>query len=144
MSGTIPIFMRPSQMGSVWTNRSARKKDPGMEKEMPEMPRWPGSHGRAAMVSPAPRYVDSKAADLMFSSPATDARSLPVTSLNSSRGPPVPPKEDEYQTHTTKNWDRRKHGKGIRVPRERDVESGFSEESDKRLLNPRTQYNTRW
>ena len=144
MSGTIPIFMRPSQMGSSWTSRSARKKDSGMEKEMRELPRWPGSHGRAAMVSPAPRYVDSKAADLMFSSSATDARSLPVTSLNPSRGPPVPPKEDEYPTHTTKNWDRRKHGKVTRVPKEWDVESGFSEEIDRRPLNPRSQYNTRW
>ena len=144
MSGTIPIFMRPSQMGSSWTSRSTRKTNSGMEKEMTEMPRWPGTHGRAAMVSPAPRYVDSKAADLMFPSPVTDSRSIPWTSSNPSRGPPVPPKEDEYQTHTTKNWDRRKHGKPIPVQREWDVESGFSEESDRRPLNPRSQYNARW
>lgn len=109
---------------------------------MPEMPRWPGTHGRAAMVSPAPRYVDSKAADMMFPSSVTS--SLPLTSSNPSRGPPVPPKEDGYQTHTTKNWDRRKYGKGIRARNEWDVESGFSEESDRRPLDPRSQYNARW
>ena len=144
MSGTIPIFMRPSQMGSSWTSRSARKKDTGMEKEMSEMPRWPGIHGRAAMVSPAPRYVDSKAADMMFPSSVTDARSLPLTSSNPSRGPPVPPKEDEYQTHATKNLDRRKYGKGIRGRGEWDLERGFAEESDRRPLDPRSEYNVRW
>ena len=142
MSGTIPIFMRPSQMSSSWTSRSARKKDSGMEKEMSEMPRWPGTHGRAAMVSPAPRYVDSKAADMMFPSSVTS--SLPLTSSNPSRGPPVPPKEAEYQTHTTKNWDRRKYRKGMRARNEWDVESGFSEESDRQPLDPRSQYNARW
>ena len=108
------------------------------------MPRWPGSHDRAAMVSPAPGHVDSKAAGMMFPSPVTDARRLPLTSSNHLRGPPVSPKEDEGQTHATKNWDRRKHRKGVRVPREWDVETGFREESDNWPLNPRSQYNARW
>ncbi|KAM0804931.1 hypothetical protein BDR22DRAFT_885025 [Usnea florida] len=143
MSGTIHIFMRPSQMGSIWTSRSARNKDSGMENEMAEMPRWPGTHGRAAMVSPAPRYVDGKAADMMFPSPMRDARSLPWTSSNPSKGPPVPPKEDEYQTHTAKNWDKRKHGKCIRVERGWDVERGLNEDSDRQPLDPKSQSSTR-
>lgn len=129
MSGTIPIFMRPNQMGSRWSNPSAAKKDSGMEKEMPEMPRLPGSHGRAATMSPPP---------------AANLRSPSLSSPIQSRGPPVPPKGDHYQPSPTKDWDRRKHGKGIRVQKEWDVERGMSEESDRQPLDPRRDYNSRW
>ena len=142
MSGSIPIFMRPSQMGSSWTTRSATKKDSGPGKEMPEVPRWPGIYE----MSPPPRYVDNKVANMMFPSLAANVRSPPLSSPNQSRGPPVPPKEDDYQASPTKNWDRRKHAKGIRVQKEWDVERGVSAESDRQPLDPRRDYvyNARW
>lgn len=143
MSGTIPIFMRPSQMGSRWTFPSAAKKDLGMDKEMPELPRWPGGHGEAAMMSSPPRYMDDKAADVIFPSPTANVRG-PSSSPMQSRGPPVPPKEDDYQPNPTNTWDRSKNGKGIRVQKEWDVERGISEESDREPLDPRRDYNSRW
>ena len=127
-SGTIPIFMRISQINSRWTSPSATKKDSGMEKEMPERPRLPESHGRAAMMSPPP---------------AANLRS-PSLSSPVPRGPPVPPKGDDYQPSPTKDWDRRKHGKGIQVQTEWDVERGISEESDRQPLDPRRDYKSRW
>ncbi len=144
MSGSIHIFMRPSQMGSRWTTPSATKKESGMGKEMPELPRWPGSNGGPAMMSPLPRYVDKKAADMMFPSSAANVRSPPLISPIQQRGPPVPPKEDNYQASPTKDWDRRKHDKGIRVHREWDVERGVSAESDRQPLDPRRNHNARW
>ncbi|CAF9903843.1 MAG: hypothetical protein ALECFALPRED_003006 [Alectoria fallacina] len=138
MSGTIPIFMRPSQMGSKWITPSATKKDSGMEKEMPEMPRWPGSH------APLPRYVDDKAANMMFPSPTTNVRSPSSSSPIRSRGPPVPPKEEDYELSPTKNWDRRKLGKGIRVQKDWDVERAMIEESDTQPLDPRRDYVSGW
>lgn len=144
MSGTIPIFMRPSQMGSRWTMPSATKKDSGMEREMPEMPRWPGSHTGAAMMSPPPRYVDHKAADMMFPSLAANGRGPSTSSPTRTRGPPVPPKEDDYQASPAKDWDRRRDEKGVRVQRGWDVERGVSGESDRQPLDPRRSYDTRW
>ena len=143
MSGTIPIFMRPSQMGSKWTTPSATRKNPGLEKEMPEIPRWPGSPRGAAMVSPPPRYVDNKAANMMFPSSAANLRSPSLSSPIQSRGPPVPPKEDNYQPSPTKNWDRRHLGKEMRVQEEWDVERGLSEESERQPLEPRKDYSFR-
>ena len=155
MSGTIPIFMRRSQLGSKSSNTpsATTKKEPGTEKEIVrEMPRWHGgSHG-----SPPPlRYVDSKAAGMMFPSPTVSVRSSP--SLNSPiqtrgplstpflpRGPPVPPKEDNYQASPTRDWDRGKHGKGVRVQRVWDVERGISEESDRQPLDRKKEDNSRW
>lgn len=137
--------MRPSQMGSRWTTSSARKKDSEMMgKEMPEMPRWPGSPGGAAMMSPPPRYVDDKAADVMFPSLAPNVRSPSSSSPVQPRGPPVPPKEDDYQASPTKKWDKRKQGQGIRVQKEWDVEKGVSEENDRQPLSPRRDYNSGW
>ena len=139
MSGSIPIFMRPSQMGSKWTTPSAMTKDPGMEKEMPEMPRWPGSPGEVRMMSPPPRYVEDKAANMMFPSSVTNVRNLPLGSPMPSR-PPVPPKDDDYRASPTRNWDRKQHGHGIRVQKEWDVERGMSEESDRQPLESKRDY----
>ena len=145
MSGTVPIFMRRSQLGSKWTNppsATATKKEPGTAKEtVREMPRW---HG-----------VSSKAADMMFPSPAMNVKSStslnspiqtrgPLRSPNIPRGPPVPPKEDDYLASPTENWDRGKPAKGIRVQRMWDVESGISEESDRRPLDPWKGDRSRW
>ncbi|KAL9135600.1 MAG: hypothetical protein Q9175_003217 [Cornicularia normoerica] len=144
MSGTITIFMRPSEMGSRWTTSSGMKKESGMEREMPEMPRWPGSHGEAATMSPPHRYVDNKAANMMFPSSVANVRSPPSRSPIQLGGPPVPPKEDDFQARPTKDEERRKHGKSIRVQKEWDVERGISEESDRQPLDPRRDYNARW
>ena len=129
--------MRPSQMGSKWTASSATKKNSGiMEKELREMPQWPGSHGGAAM-SPPPRYMDDNAADMMF---PPNVRSPSSGSPVQPRGPPVPPKD--YKASPTRNWDRRKHGQGI--PKEWDVEKGVGEENDRQPLSPRRDYNAKW
>lgn len=74
------------------------------------------------MMSPRPRYVDNKAADMLFSSPAVNLRSPSVE----QKGPPVPPKEDDYQARLTRDWDRRRHGQGLWVEKEWDAEKGVS------------------
>lgn len=96
------------------------------------------------MVSLPPRYVDNKAANVMFPFPAANVRNPSLRSSSQSRGPPVPPKEDDYQASPAKRWDRRKHGKAIRVQKEWDVERGINEESDRQPLDPRRDYNSRW
>ena len=111
---------------------------------MPEMPQWPGNHTGAAMMSPPPRYVDDKAANMMFPSVAANVKSPPSSSPFQPRGPPVPPKEDDYRASPVKNRDRRKDPKGIRVHKEWDVERGVSEESDRQPLDPRNDYDARW
>ena len=96
------------------------------------------------MMSPPPRYVDDKAANMMFPSIAINVRSPSTISPVQPRGPPVPPKGDNYQASPTKNWDRRKYGQSIRVQKEWDVERGISEENDRQPLNPRKDYDARW
>lgn len=123
---------------SKWTTPSATKNEPGMEKELREMPE---GHG---MMSPPPRYVNDKAANMMFPSPALNAKSPSSSSPIQSRGPPVPPKEDGYQASPNPDRDRGQYGKGIRVQKEWDVERGFSEESDRQPLDPRRDHNSRW
>ena len=148
MSGTIPIFMHRSQLTNP-PSATTTKKKPGTEQEIVrEMPPWHGG-------TPPPRYVGSKAADMMFPSPAMNVRGSP--SLSSPvqsrgplgtpilpRGPPVPPKKDNYRASPTKDWDRGEPGKGVWVQRVWDVERGMSEESDKRPLGPWKGDNSRW
>lgn len=95
------------------------------------------------MMSPPRRYVDDKAARMMFPPPARNVRSLPSSSPNQPRGPPVPPKEDDYQGNPTKGWDRRTHGKGIRVQKGWDIERGVGEDSDWQPLDPTRGYSSR-
>lgn len=103
-------------------------------KEENEMPKWPGCVpvSQITMSSPPPRYVDNKAAGMMFS-PAptyTAIRSPPPTrgSDTVSVRPPVPPKGSYYSP--TKRWEpaSEKDGAapGIFVQREWDVERGES------------------
>ena len=75
------------------------------------------------MMSPPPRYVDSKAAGMLFSSPAVN-----MSPSIEQKGPPVPPKEADYQACLTKDWDRRRHGQRFWVEKEWDTERGVSEE----------------
>ena len=96
------------------------------------------------MVSPPPRYVNNKAANMMFPPPAMNMRSPPSSSPIQPRRPPVPLKEDDYLANPTKDWDRGIHGKGIRVQKGRDIERGISEENDRQPLDPRRDYDSRW
>ena len=96
------------------------------------------------MMSPPPRFVNNKAANMMFPPPAMNVTSPSSSSPLQTRGPPVPPKEDDYRGDPTKDWDRRKHGKGIRVQKGWDIERGISEESDRQPLGPRRDYSSRW
>ena len=100
-------------------------------------------------MSPPPRYVDDKAANMMFSPPTIGVRGPSLSSLVQTRGPPVPPKEDGYQANMAKDWAREKHAKGIRVPKDWDVERGFGKESDERPLGilirgGEGEFDTRW
>lgn len=155
MSGSIPIFMRPSQMGSTFkshnsgwaSRRQSRRQSQGMH-PMPvpnsenEMPKWPGSSpiSQTRSTPPPPRYVENKAANMMFSTAPTFTaiRSPPPTrgSDSVSVRPPVPPKGSYYSP--TKRWEPagEKDGAapGIFVQREWDVERGVSEETDRHLL----------
>ena len=131
-------------MSSRKATRPVTTEDPGLEIEMSGIPRRPGSRGRGTMTSPPLTHVDNKAGNMMFPSSAANSQSASSSSLIQSRGPPVPPKEDIHQASPTKKWDRKKHGKGIRVQKEWDVERGISEESDRQPLDPRRDYSSRW
>lgn len=96
------------------------------------------------MMSPPPRYVDDKAANMMFASQMANMRSLSLRSPVQPTGPPVPPKEDKYQPVPMRDWDRRKNGKGIGAKTEWDVEKGITEENDRRPLDLRRDYHSRW
>jgi len=122
MSGSIPIFMRPSQMGGTWKSQNSgwaskrQSRRPSVAKHpMPvpnegnEMPKWPGNSQdwKITMSPPPPRYVENKAAGMMFS-PAplyTAVRSPPPTANSDSISvrPPVPPKGSYYSP--TKRWE---------------------------------------
>ena len=153
MSGTIPIFVRRSQLGSEGMDTppsatTTKKKEPGTEEMVREIPRW---HGGSDSVtpSPPPKSVGTKAAGMLFPLPAMNAQNSPSPSPQIQtraplgtppilpRGPPVPPKEDDYldSLSIAKNRDRGPYEKGIRVPRAWDVESGMSVESDGRPLD---------
>lgn len=163
MSGTIPIFMRPSQMGSngkttsqsAPSTRRATSKHP-LPKEMHKWHRHynrgsdvNGSFGPRAKGTPLPpRYVDNKPAGMMFS-PTYPSMSSPATRQQTPR-PPVPPKgpccspEKRWEsadkkdgvtpdTYMQKSWDH-------------DTERGFSEDTDRGLLNesPKQEYDNPW
>ncbi len=131
--------MRPSQLGWKGTIPAATKMDVGTEKEMGEMVRVRGSP-----MSPPPRYVNNKAAHMMFPSPAMNVRSPMIRSPIQTRGPPVSPKADDYQASPVQDLDRGEYGKGMRTQKEWDVERGMSEEGDMQPLNPRRYCNSRW
>ena len=94
-------------------------------------------------MSPPHRYVDNKAANMMFPSSVANVRSPPLRSPIQLGGTPVPPKEDDFQASPAKDGERRKRRKGIRVQKDWDVERGINEESDRQPLDPRRDYNTR-
>lgn len=127
MSGTIPIFMRPSQMGSTYKSQNSGRasKRQSQRQSMAkaplptgkEMPHWPGNSlaSRTTMSPPPPRYVEKKAAGMMFS-PAptyTAIRSPPPTAGSDSISvrPPVPPKGSYYSP--TKRWEPAGEGEGV-------------------------------
>ena len=102
------------------------------------MARWHGTPTSAAR-SPPPRYVDNKAAGMMFSNSPGSAykaiQSPTVARMNSdatSRRPPVPPKGSFYSPG--KRWEPAEDESGIYVQRDWDVERGDSEETDRELV----------
>jgi len=141
MSGSIPIFIRPSQIGSKWKSdpsRSSTKKnstskmkyEDTLPKAMPLVQRWPSStkypHGSGTPVqgfqqSPPPRYMESKPTHLMFAPPTYDPMGNPPP-LKTPK-PPVPPKSRYYSP--TKRWE---------LVEEGDIERGESEETDRQRL----------
>ena len=75
----------------------------------------------------APRFVDSKAAQMMFSHHHSQQ-----SSIASSATPRPPPKSQHYQPEKTR-WEDDKTP-GILVQRDWDVERGHSAETDERPL----------
>ncbi len=151
MSGSIPVFMRPSQMGTTYTSNSTRRRSSGVKRDSGQrnlMPirKWPGSpdsksppHTVIPLSSPSPpRYVESKPARMMFSPTYTS------TSASSDQGmesppPPVPPK-GLFDRHRAR-WEPIREGRGeekggIWVQKEwnTDVERGDSGETERELL----------
>ena len=152
MSGSIPIFMRPSQMGTnhTTTNSSKRqsrraRRDSGQRNMMP-IRKWPGSPNSKTppptvipLSSPSPpRYVDSKPAGMMFSPTYTSTSTSPSQAPESPR-PPVPPKGvfDRQRGRWEPPEGGGEEGKGgIWVHKEwnADVERGDSGETERELL----------
>ena len=159
MSGTIHIFMRPSQMGS---NRKITSHGaPSIRHPMPnEMHKWHrhrhsdsgvdvnGGFGlRAKGTPPPPRYVESKPAGMMFS-PTYPSMSSPARRQQTPR-PPVPPNGPYWSPK--KRWELADGEDGVtpgiyvQKSWNRDIERGFSEDTDRGLLNesPKQEYNNR-
>ena len=153
MSGSIPVFMRPSQMGTTHTTRNSMrrqssggaKRDSGRRNLMP-MRKWPGSpdsksppHTVIPISSPSPpRYVDNKPARMMFSPTYTSTSASSDQGMESPR-PPVPPK-GIFDRHRAR-WEPIDGGRvqekgGIWVQKEwnTDVERGDSGETERELL----------
>ena len=151
MSGSIPVFMRPSQMGTNYTSRNSMrrqsgsaKRDSGQRNLMP-MRKWPGSldskspsHTIIPISSPAPpRYVDNEPARMMFSPTYTSTSSSSDPGMESPP-PPVPPK-GVFDRHRAR-WEPMGEEKGgIWVQKEwnTDVERGDSGETERELLKSR-------
>lgn len=147
MSGSIPVFMRPSQMSTNWKSNPARNSamrystvTRPFSKEMPLVRRWPSfsahPNGNDAQIKGknqnAPqRYVDSKAANICFA-PSTDYAGPPK-----SARPLISPKS-KYNSGV--RWGKPveegdgEDAKGIYVQREWDVERGESVETDRQGL----------
>ena len=119
MSGSIPVFMRLSQMAST---KDASSK---------ETTRWPRGMKRQSGVPPAlPQYVNKKPANISISSPSGDLTRKPSISSPDSIRPPVPPKSKYYKAGPAKRWECEK-GPGIYVRRDWDVEREGSDETDR-------------
>lgn len=154
MSGSIPIFMRPSQIGSNWrsdpsgnstkgNSTSNKMYENALPKEMPLVQCWPSSsnhaHGRDTPVqrpqrSPPPRYVNPTPTHSMYASPTNDWTIQPP--LKSPK-PPVPPKSKYYSpTKRREMAEERDLGfaRELHVRKEWDVERGESEETDRQGL----------
>jgi len=127
MSGSIPIFMRPSQMGSAWKPNQSRQtstyKPPPSNEKSPW--RWSKRTDVATppetQRSPPPRYVDST------SNPNTHP------ALKSSR-PPVPPKSGTYSAPRRWEQENEKAPDAIYVEKSWDVERGSADSDEQALV----------
>ena len=95
-SGTIVVFLRPSQMGSAWKSGSRSKRNSANKPPLPtEMAPWNTADNRGDTVadtdqSPPPRYVDNRPTNLQPT--YNQNKDAPPKSPK----PPVPPKSENY------------------------------------------------
>ena len=132
MSGSILIFVRPSQLGSAWKSRPTTKRHSTHKHPTPkEMAPWPlDDKDYDAQIevqeSPPPRYADKRPTKMM--SAYSPIKSPPVKSPT----PPVPPKGRSYspakRLAPAEEQDRG-GALGIYVERSWDVERGERGES---------------
>ena len=129
VSGSIPIFIRRSQMGSAWksTKRRSTYKQPIPE----ELSAWSptpnnGGNNKAtanSARSPPPRYVDTRTERPKHNMDAS------IDPAPETPKPPVPPKSRVYSP--TGRWRQgdEKEDNAIYVERSWDVERGGSADS---------------
>ena len=153
MSGSIPIFMRPSQMGSNHTTtnsakrQSSRAKRNSGQRNMMPIRNWVGSPKSKTppstvipLSSPSPpRYVDSQPARMIFSPTCTSTTSTSPSQGSESPRPPVPPKGvfDRHRGRWEPPEKVGEEGKGgiwVRKEWNADVERGDSAETERKLL----------
>ena len=142
---------KAKSQNSGWASRRQSRRH-SMAKHPPPMPiaragpTWPGNRELSATTvsSPPPRYVDDKAAGLMFTPVPkyTAIRSPPPTAGSDtiSIRPPVPPKGSYYSPTT--RWEPAGENDGVApgffVQKEWDVESGDAIEMDQRGVSEDT------
>ena len=107
-------------------NRNSKRRSGGFKPS--EMRNWPSPREHLA-----PRFVDAKAANMMFSHHSQQSSVAPGA-------PRPPPKSPHYLPE--RRWDE-KDDRAITVQRDWDVERGASVETDRRLL-PEDTYERRW
>ena len=138
LSGSIPIFIRRSQMDSVGKSYPSVRRKSYLKHGTPtELPRWPsdGTLGGPHDRSPLPQYGNARTANRAFASPSYDRLD---DALSRSPSPPVPRKGKRYipkKRWATINEQDTTPAPAIYVQREWDVESGArSEETDRKGL----------
>ena len=145
MSGSIPIFMRPSQMGTTYNDSDTLTKRNSASRQPFPMRKWPGSSNRdcgaprnSATIypssTPPPRYVENKPARMMVSPNYTSTSvSSSIPAVDTSR-PPVPPKMPFDRDISRGRWEPGQEKGGIWVQKEWDLERGDRGEMQRGLL----------
>ena len=138
MSGSIPIFMRPSQMGSSKksnsrTKRSSTRKEPPQK----DMPLWTRNQRGADL--PADEFQQSLPPDYVD-------RSGHSMDISATKYPRPPELLKSKINHSTKHWESidekdvtPAHGIYVERSFDVDVERGRSVDSDQKALVERTQ-----
>ena len=119
VSGRRSMFSRSTSGNRSGANSRAYRRGE-RPTDADELRDWP-----SPQQALAPRFVDAKAANMMFSHHSH-------TSSVASSAPRPPPKCQYYQPER-RVWEE-KNGEGITVQRDWDIERGDSGETDRRLL----------